>query len=59
MKMRYANVARKYIGERESVDRRLDRLMDTIREELEKGSPEDYRRLLARRRRMQEKKQEA
>ena len=57
--MRYANVARRYIGERESVDRRLDRLMDTIREELEKGSPEDYRRLLARRRRMQEKKQEA
>lgn len=57
--MRYANVARRYIGERESVDRRLDRLMDTIREELEKGTPEDYRRLLARRRRMQEKKQEA
>lgn len=49
--MRTSNLARKHVGEKETVDRCLDRLMETIRKELEKGSPDDLRKLIARRKR--------
>ena len=35
--MQYSNLAHRYMGERESVDHCLDRLLETIRGELEKG----------------------
>ena len=44
--MQYSNFAQRYMGERESVDHCLDRLLETIRGELEKGTPDDYRRLI-------------
>ena len=49
--MQYSNYAQRYMGERESVDHCLDRLLETIRGELEKGSPDDYKRLINKRRR--------
>lgn len=51
--MRYSNPTRRYKGERESVDHYLDRLMDTIRGELEKDSPDDLKKLITKRRRME------
>ena len=47
--MQYSNFAQRYMGERESVDHCLDRLLETIRGELEKGTPDDYRRLINKR----------
>jgi len=49
--MQYTNFAQTYMGERESVDHCLDRLLETIRGELEKGSPDDYKKLITKRRR--------
>ncbi len=57
--MRYYNLAQRYTGERESVDHRLDRLLETIRGELEKGSPDDYKKLIARRRRRERRRAKA
>ena len=57
--MRYSNLAQRYMGERESVDHCLDRLMETIRGELEKGSPEDFKKLLAKRRRRERSRPKA
>jgi hypothetical protein len=57
--MRYSNLARNYMGERETVDRCLDRLLETIRGELEKGSPDDYKKLMNRRRRRERRRAKA
>ena len=49
--MRTSNLAHKKMGEKETVDGRLDRVMETIQRELEKGSPDDLRKLIERRKR--------
>ena len=54
--MQYSNLAHRYMGERESVDHCLDRLLETIRGELEKGSPDDYRKLINKRRRRERRR---
>ena len=57
--MNYSNLAQSCMGERESVDRCLDRLLETIRGELEKGSPDDYKKLIIRRRRRERRRAKA
>jgi len=57
--MQYSNYAQRYMGERESVDHCLDRLLETIRGELEKGSPDDYKRLINKRRRRERRRAKA
>ena len=57
--MQYSNLAQTYMGERESVDHCLDRLLETIRGELEKGSPDDYKRLINKRRRRERRRAKA
>lgn len=57
--MQYSNLAHRYMGERESVDHCLDRLLETIRGELEKGSPDDYKKLLTKRRRRERRQAKA
>jgi len=57
--MQYSNLAQRYMGERESVDRCLDRLLETIRGELEKGSPDDFRKLIRKRRRRERRRAKA
>ena len=57
--MQYSNLAQRYMGERESVDHCLDRLLETIRGELEKGSPDDYRKLITKRRRRERRRAKA
>ena len=57
--MQYTNFAQTYMGERESVDHCLDRLLETIREELEKGSPDDYKKLITKRRRRERRQAKA
>ena len=57
--MQYTNFAQTYMGERESVDHCLDRLLETIRGELEKGSPDDYRKLITKRRRRERRRAKA
>lgn len=49
--MRTSNLAHRKMGEKETVDGRLDRVMETIQRELEKGSPDDLRKLIERRKR--------
>lgn len=55
--MRTSKLARKPAGEKETVDRCLDRVMETIVQELEKGSPDDLKKLLQRRKRKLRKSQ--
>jgi len=57
--MQYTNFAQTYMGERESVDHCLDRLVETIRGELEKGSPDDYKKLITKRRRRERRQAKA
>ncbi len=57
--MNYSNLAQSYMGERESVDRCLDRLLETIRVELEKGSPDDLKKLIVKRRRRERRRAKA
>ena len=57
--MQYSNLAHRCMGERESVDHCLDRLLETIRGELEKGSPDDYKRLITKRRRRERRRAKA
>lgn len=57
--MQYSNLAHRYMGKRESVDHCLDRLLETIRRELEKGSPDDYKRLITKRRRRERRRAKA
>lgn len=57
--MRHSNLAQSYIGKRESVDHCLDRLLETIRGELEKGSPDEYKRLIVKRRRRERRQAKA
>ncbi|MBQ6346299.1 MAG: hypothetical protein IJI71_01935 [Clostridia bacterium] len=57
--MQYTNFAQTYMEERESVDHCLDRLLETIRGELEKGSPDDYKKLITKRRRRERKQAKA
>ena len=57
--MRYSNPVHRYTEERESVDRRLDRLLETIRGELEKSSLDDYKRLITNRKRRARRKAKA
>jgi hypothetical protein len=54
--MNYAKTVRRVPREKETVDCCLDRLMDTIRRELEKGSPDDYRKLMERRKRRERRR---
>jgi len=56
IKMRTSNLARKHTGEKETVDSCLDRVMETIVQELEKGSPDDLKKLIRRRKRQLRKK---
>ena len=50
--MRGSRVALQTPAKGETVDRCLDRVMETIRRELESGSPEDCRKLLEKRKRI-------
>ena len=47
-----SRAAQRYPVEGETVDRCLDRVMETIRRELESGSPEECKKLIEKRKRI-------